>query len=210
MIHHPNISNRIYDIILKQISSRKLKPGTRLKEEQLTEELGVSRTPLRDAITRMVKDGYLEAEPRKGARVRKILPKDIAEIYDIRMALESLAVRLSLPKIDPEELVKLKNIFNGKDASALPGADARLHHLIVHNCGNKRLVDILANLEKLVSVFRLAGYDSPARSISAVADHLRIIEALLKNDPDLAEKEVRNHIENTKRQIIAEFENSQT
>lgn len=203
MIHHPNISDRICDIIRQQIVSRKLKPGARLKEEHLTGELGVSRTPLRAAINRLVKDGYLEAEPRKGARVRKFQTKDLVEIYDIRMALEGLAIRLSLPNIDPKKLAELKIQFNEKDSKVLPKADARLHYLIIQNCGNKRLIDMLNNLNKLVHVFRLAGYGSPTRSMSAVSDHLQIIAALLKKDPDLAEKKVREHIENTKRQIIA-------
>lgn len=209
MIYHPNISNRICDIILRQIGNQKLKPGARLKEELLTDELGVSRTPLRDAINRMVKEGYLEAEPRKGARVRKFQTKDIVEIYDIRMALEGLAIRLSLPNIDPKKLVVLKSQFSGKDVKVLPKADARLHYLIVQNCGNKRLIDMLNNLDKLIHVFRLAGYGSPTRSEMAVSDHLQIIAALLKKDPDLAEKKVREHIKNTKWQIIADFGNKQ-
>lgn len=206
MLSYPNISDRICDIIRRQIVSRKLKPGTRLKEELLTDELGVSRTPLREAINRLVKDGYLEAEPRKGARVRKFQKKDIVEIYDIRMALEGLAVRLSLSGLDSGELESLKKLFDKNDIKTLCKADAQLHKLIVQNCGNKRLINILNNLDNLVRIFRLAGYWSPSRSKMAVADHLRIIEALLKKDPDLAEKRMRVHIENTKRQILAGLE----
>lgn len=209
MLYHPNISDKIYDIIRRQIVSHKLKPGARLKEELLTNELGISRTPLREAINRLVKDGYLEAEPRKGASVKKFQARDIAEIYDIRAALEGLALRLSLPNIDPEELLSLKNVFDGKDIQALPRADARLHGLIIGKSGNKRLMDMLGNLGRLISIFRLAGYESPARSEMAVAEHLQIIEALLKKDPDLAEKKLRDHIENTKQQILAGFRNKE-
>lgn len=203
MLYHPNISDRICDIIRRQIVSQKLKPGARLKEEQLTDELGVSRTPLRDAINRLVKDGYLEAETRKGARVRKFQTRDIIEIYDIRMALEGLAVRLSLPRLNAGELESLKELFSEKDIKTLHKADIQLHKLIVQSCGNTRLMDILNNLDNLVRIFRLAGYASPSRSETAVADHLQIIDALLKKDPDLAERKMRKHIENTKRQILA-------
>lgn len=206
IIDHPNIGSRIYDVLYRQIIGRRLKPGMRLKEELLTRELGVSRTPLRDALARLVKDGYLEMEPRRGARVRKFSVKDVIEIYDIRKALESLALRLAIGHITPQELKRLKNQFSGQDARDLQKADRELHNLIILNCGNKRLIEMLNNLYKFICIFRREGYQSPRRSKNASSQHLQIIGALIKGNAALAEKLMGEHVENTKREIITELE----
>jgi len=205
MIEHPNIGRRVYNILYRQIVSGKLPQGTRLKEEHLTKQLGVSRTPLRDAIGRMVNDGYLYVEPRRGARVRKFGAQDIAEIYDIRKALETLAVRLSAGKITGQELNELKNTFSRRDVESLWQADRRLHDLIVRRCGNRRLIEMLENIYRLICIFRRKGYRSSERVRNAGRQHLRIIEALLKDDVGAAEKVMSEHIESTKQEIIHEL-----
>jgi DNA-binding GntR family transcriptional regulator len=211
MLNHPNISDRIYDILCEQIISQKLRFGTRIKEEEVAQELGVSRTPLRDAINRLVKDGYLEAEPRKGARVTRFQIKDVEEVYDLRMALEGLAARLSASELDAEELKHLMSHFSEKvkDTKALHKADTQLHDLIIRNCGNDRLIHMLDNLYKLIRIFRLTGYSSPERSGMATSDHVEIIKAFLKRDANLAEQKVREHIRKTKEQILSQFEQQQ-
>lgn len=206
MLDHPNIGSRVYQILYRQIVGRRLKPGARLKEEHLTKELGISRTPLRDAITRLVKDGYLDAEPRRGARVKKFSAKDVNEIYDIRKALERLAIRLAIGHIAPPALKQLNGQFRGQKARNIQKADRELHNLIIMNCGNKRLIEMLGNLYKLICIFRREGYQSPRRSENASDQHLRIIAALLKGNAVLAEKKMCEHIEDTKQEIIADLE----
>lgn len=206
MLDHPNIGSRVYHTLYRQIVDHRLKPGARLKEEHLTKELGISRTPLRDAITRLVKDGYLDVEPRRGARVKKFSAKDVNEIYDIRKALESMAIRLAIGHIAPQALKQLKGQFRGQDVRDIQKADRELHNLIIMNSGNKRLIEMLVNLYKLICIFRREGYQSPLRSKNASYQHLRIIDALLMGNAALAEKEMCEHIENTKQEIIAELE----
>ena len=119
-VNHSNICDKVYGILSEQIISQKLKPGERLPEEQIARKLGVSRTPVRDAISRLVNDGFAEMEPRKGASVKDYQINDVVEVYDLRVVLEGLAVRLAAENVDEQELKK-------EAAKCL-----RLHHFQFH------------------------------------------------------------------------------
>ena len=200
-----NISDQAYEVLSEQIIRQKIRPGERLIEEQLAEELGISRTPLRDAITRLAKDGLVDIERRKGASVKSFSIGDVVEVYDIRMAMEGLATRLATPKLACEDLEQLKALFAKKDTRTLIKADTRLHNLIISSCGNKRLVTMLDNLRNLIQVFRVTGYMSRKRSAQATSDHLKILKALKNRDEDAAEQSMRDHIAKTKRDIMKNF-----
>jgi DNA-binding GntR family transcriptional regulator len=205
MISYESISDKIYGAIYEQICNQTLPLGSRLKEEQVARDLGVSRTPLREALNRLIKDGLLEMEPRKGVRVKNFTVEDVVEVYDIRKVLEGLAAGLAVPKLDPQVLKDLQRAFESKDTSVLLRADTELHDLIVRHCGNARLIDMLDNLHNLIQVFRISGYGSPTRSEQATRDHLKIIQACLDRDAVQAEFLVREHIENTKKLILQNF-----
>ena len=206
MLNHQNISEKTYEILSHQIINQKLKPGERLVEEQLARNLGISRTPLREAINRLAKEGFVTLEPRKGASVKQFQVKDIIEVYDIRMALEGLAVQLAIAKLSKSELEKLKKQFSSKNIKVLLKADTELHSIIIRNCGNEKLKDILNNLHSLIHTFRVVGYGSKKRLAGATTDHISIIDALEKGQGELAEKLVKKHIAKTKLEIIQEFE----
>ncbi|MHB9071792.1 MAG: GntR family transcriptional regulator [Sedimentisphaerales bacterium] len=202
----PKISDQIYETLLKQIIDHKLKPGERLLEEQLGRDLGVSRTPLRDAINALAKDGFVRVEPRRGASVRDFQLKDLIEIYDIRIALEGLAARLAAGKINYDVLERLADEFKNNDVRKLLKADTTLHQIVIESCNNVKLQEMLTNLGNLVQVFRTAGYQSTTRSKSATVYHIKIVKALMNRNGGEAERLMREHIEKTKNEIINEFQ----
>ncbi|OHB44381.1 MAG: hypothetical protein A2178_03420 [Planctomycetes bacterium GWC2_49_10] len=202
----PKIGDQIYETLLKQILDHKLKPGERLVEEQLGRDLGVSRTPLRDAINALAKDGFVKIEPRRGASVREFQLKDLIELYDIRMALEGLAAKLAAGNIDHSVLERLGNEFKENDVRLLLKADTNLHKIIIESCGNVKLQETLINLGNLVQAFRTAGYKSTSRSKAATVFHIKIVKALMNGDGEVAEKLMREHIEKTKIEIVQEFQ----
>jgi DNA-binding GntR family transcriptional regulator len=202
----PKISDQIYETLLKQIIDQRLKPGERLLEEQLGRDLGVSRTPLRDAITALARDGFIRVEPRRGASVRDFQLKDLIEVYDIRMALEGLAAKLAAGNINHDVLEHLANEFKNNDVRKLLKADTRLHQIIIERCTNVKLQEMLTNLGNLVQAFRTAGYRSTSRSKSATVYHIKIVKALMDRDGSTAERLMREHIEKTKNEIIHEFQ----
>ena len=205
-LSHSSISDKAYEALSGLIINHKLKPGERLIEEQLAKEMGISRTPLRDAINRLAKDGFITLEPRKGASVREFKMEDVVEIYDIRMALEGLAARLSASQLDVDELSALKMKFASKEAKVLVKADTELHDLIIRKCGNKKLIHMLDNLYVHIQLFRVAGYCSKERSDLATLDHNAILDALMQGNGDLAEEIMRKHIQKTRDEIVQEFE----
>ncbi len=208
-LDHSNICDKVYDILSEQIINQKLKPGERLPEEQLAADLGVSRTPVRDAISRLVKDGFAETEPRKGAFVKDFQIEDVIEIYHLRVVLEGLAVTLAGANVDGPDLKKLKKRFASKNTKKLLKADTELHSYIIDRCGNSKLIEILNNLHSLVDVFRASGYTSSKRSAKATAGHIEIINALIKGNVAGAEKAMKKHIEKTKSEIVKKFKQAQ-
>ena len=208
-VQYPKISDKVYEILFSDIVNRKLKPGNRLVESCLAEELGVSRTPLRDAIARLAKEGFVEINPRKGACIKEFNIEDVVEVYDIRKALERLAISLAVPEIKDNDLKRLKDLFSRGDKKVLTQADAELHHLIINSSGNKKLINMLDNLYNFIEVFRVTGYYFKDRAEKATSDHIKILNALIKRDKTLAEKLIEEHIETTKQDIIDNFKQSQ-
>ncbi len=104
MIKHSNLSHRIYEILKDQIINEELAPGERLLDDKLASSFGVSRTPVREALTRLTSEGLVEITPRSGIYVKKLTRKDVEEIYKIRKVLEGLAAREATSIIDGKKL----------------------------------------------------------------------------------------------------------
>jgi DNA-binding GntR family transcriptional regulator len=205
MLKLQNIGDQVYGILLAMIINHDLEPGQRLKEEHLARQLGISRTPLRDAITRLAKDGFVELNPRKGAVVTPFEIDDVVEVYDIRKALEVLAMGLAIKNLKGKDLERIRNYLTRPTKKNLLKADTELHELIIKNCGNKRLQELLSNLYRLIEVFREAGYQSRQRSSKAQQDHLEMIKALMAKDVEKSQILMGRHIEQTKKEILDNF-----
>lgn len=205
MLKHQNISGKAYQVLLEMIVSRQLKPGERLVEEQLAKNLGVSRTPLREAMNRLAKDGLVLLQDRKGASVKEFEINDVRDVYDIRAVLEGLAADLAASTIDLKKLEKLECLFKSPEAKDLVRADAQLHDLIISSCGNERLIRALNDLKNFIEIFRVSGYTFSGRSAIATSDHLNIIEALKSRDGQQAERLMRKHITKSKEGILDSF-----
>jgi len=138
-----------------------LRPGTRLKDGELAEGLGVSDTPLREGIRQLEKDGLVETIPYRGSFVRKMSPKEVCEIYDVRMVLEPLAVRLAVEMSTPEQLKRIQTkveeyerAFQKDDISLGLEADFAFHDLIAQASGNRTLLEILRALATRIHTLR--------------------------------------------------------
>ncbi len=196
-----NIDSRVYDILTDQIVSGVLAPGTRITEEQLASELGVSRTPVREAMRRLAQDELVELLPRRGIRVKKLSRQDVAEIYEIRCVLESLAASRAATRMTERDLrsldtqaAKAKLDLAKGDAAAALVFDANLHSLIIERGGNRRLEKTLATLINLVSFFRTEVGRTLERAAQACNEHEEILAALKRKDPAAAGEVMKAHI----------------
>ena len=204
-----SLKDRVYQNIKFQIIIGVLKPGTRLPEEELSKAMNISRAPIREAFNRLEKEGFVTVIPRKGAAVSKVTAQAIEDLFEIREALESLAVKKSKGKISVEELEEVGNGFkkfinkstNTENCIQYLSMDKKFHDLLSQNCGNKKLIDLLSNLQEQIHWLRNISLKRITFS-GSVGEHLAIIEALQKNDEKLILKTLLQHLKRAKRSSL--------
>ena len=207
-----SLKDRVYQNIKFQIIRGVLKPGTRLPEEELSKAMNISRAPIREAFNRLEKEGFVSIIPRKGAAVSKVTAQAIEDIFEIRKSLESLAVKKSIGKISIKELEKVGDGFkkfinkptNAENCIQYLALDKKFHDLLSQNCGNKKLIDLLANLQEQIHWLRNISLKRITFA-GSVGEHLAIIEALQKNDEKLILKTLLQHLERAKRSSLKEI-----
>ena len=203
------VFENLRDAIITQV----LKPGERLMEIQLADEMGVSRTPVREAIRKLELEGLVVMVPRKGAYVAGVSMKDIHEVYEVRSALEMLAVTLAAERITDEELNALEQQVlreseeeakkDGSDLDNIIYIDSSFHDIIYQAARNQRLVQFVNILQEQLQRFRAASLARPGRSKTALEEHKQIVEALSERNGELASKLAQEHIENAENAMIA-------
>jgi len=200
-----SLKDRVYQNIKFQIIIGVLKPGTRLPEEELSKAMSISRAPIREAFNRLEKEGFVTVIPRKGAAVSKVTAQAIEDLFEIRETLESLAVKKSKGKISIEELEEVGNGFkkstNTENCIQYLSLDKKFHDLLSQNCGNKKLIDLLANLQEQIHWLRNISLKRITFA-GSVGEHLAIIEALQKKDEKLILKALLQHLERAKRSSL--------
>ncbi|GAB4265317.1 GntR family transcriptional regulator [Thermincola ferriacetica] len=193
----------VFEALREAIINGTLEPGERLMEIQLAEEMGVSRTPVREAIRKLELEGFVVMVPRKGACVAGLSMKDIADVFEIRTALESLAAGLAAERITEEELenlerllVKIGECVQANDLDKLIEVDTEFHDVLFKATRNERLVQIISNLREQIQRFRTTSLASPGRMKYALEEHKKIVEAVSERNVELAQKLAAEHIEN--------------
>ena len=207
-----SLKDKVYQNIKFQIIRGFLKPGTRLLEEELSKAMNISRAPIREAFNRLEKDGFVTVIPRKGAAVSNITTQMIEDIFEIREALELLAVKNSIGKISVEKLEKVGNDFkkfinkstNTENRIRYLALDKKFHDLLSQNCGNKKLIELLANLQEQIHWLRNISLKRITFA-GSVKEHLAIIEALKKNDEKLIIKALLQHLERARESSLMEI-----
>jgi len=207
-----SLKDRVYQNVKFQIMRGNLKPGTRLLEEELSKAMNISRAPIREAFNRLEKEGFVTIIPRKGAAVSNITAQMIEDIFEIRETLESLAVKKSIGKISIKELEKVGESFknfiskhsNAENCIQYLALDKIFHDLLSQNCGNKKLIELLADLQEQIHWLR----NISLKRISfagSVKEHLAIIEALKGNDEKLIIKTLLQHLERAKKSSLEQI-----
>ena len=202
----------VFQTLRQAILRGELKPGERLMEIHLAQKLGVSRTPVREAIHKLELEGLVLMIPRKGAVVAEITLRDLEEVLEVRMALEELAVRSACRRINEEQLKELKALadgfkqtLSGADVSAYVEADVALHDAIYAATGNSRLVQMLSNLREQMYRYRME-YLKDRKSHSRLAvEHEEILAALENRDEAAAVRLMRYHVEQQKEHIAQQL-----
>lgn len=199
----------VLEAIREAIINGNLKPRERLMEIQLAEELGVSRTPIREALRKLELEGFIVMVPRKGAYVADISIKDIADVFEIRTALEGLAAALAAERITEEELENMERCLVEKgeaiamaDIDKLVETDTKFHEAIYRASRNERLWTILNNLREQFQRLRTTSLSVPGRMQQSLKEHREIVEAIQSRDVQQARQMAQDHIENAENIIM--------
>ena len=187
-----------------------LKPGERLMEIQLAEELGVSRTPVREAIRKLEMEGYVIMMPRRGTYIADLSIRDINEVFEIRTSLESLASALAADRITEDELEKLQRLLvqigthiKSGDMESIVRTDTEFHDLLYQASRNTRLVGIISNLREQLTRFRTTSMSYPGRLKATLEEHRNIVEAIAQGDEKAARKAAEHHMEKSEQTLLA-------
>ena len=197
----------VFNTLRQAILKGELKPGERLMEIQLATKLGVSRTPVREAIRKLELEGLVLMIPRKGAEVAEITRQDMEDVLEVRTALEELAVKDACDHITDAQLKKASNEFKkalleGKDLVTCADADMHFHDVILSATNNRRLIQMLNNLSEQMYRYRMEYLKDERTHKTLIEEHDAIRRALKKHDKVKAGAAIRVHIDNQKRSIL--------
>lgn len=219
-----SLRQQAYQHIQRKILSGELPPGERLSEQNLADEIGISRTPVRSAVRELESEGLLEQVPRYGTIVKKLDRRELAELYDMRVALESFAAECVAEKITPRDIQMLRQlceemhkVLEGHEAdpeihdpqtiSRFVEADMNFHLVILRATGNRRLMKSVAGSRMLSQWGGFARKQHDVATLTAVWNHhVTLVNALQAKDPERARCEMADHIRFSKRLALELFD----
>lgn len=204
----------VFNTLRQAILRGELKPGERLMEIALANRLGVSRTPVREAIRMLELEGLVNMIPRKGAQVAQITEQDLNDVLEVRLGLEELAVRFACERITDEEIKELglavkefEKKMKEDDLSAQAEADVKFHEIIYGATHNRRLVQIINNIREQMYRYRIEYLKDVESRKTLVKEHYEICDALNHQDAESAVEKMCIHIKNQQEAIRRSLEN---
>lgn len=199
----------VFQTLRQAILRGELEPGERLMEIHLAERLGVSRTPIREAIRKLELEGLVVMIPRRGAVVASITETDLKDVLEVRRALEILAAEVACERITQEQLKELERtaeefyrLKNTEDVTKLAEADVNFHDIIYEATGNARLISLLNNLREQMYRYRLEYLKDKRSHEQLNQEHRRIYEGIRTGDKKMVAEAVCQHINNQEQAIL--------
>lgn len=209
IINKSSLVDDICEYLRNDIFNLKIKPGTQINELELIKKLGVSRSPIREAIRIMEGEGLLERVSRKGVFIKKITLKETEEIFSIRGVLESLAAKQAIGSLDEKKISILRNLFEKMDLAQKENSvnsyvklNFDFHRTFIKLANNNNLERLLANLGRQSMWFLLANISIKTAFESSQKEHLEILKAFEKRDEEFVARAVERHIANGKNRVV--------
>lgn len=205
------LADQVYRAVRARILDEKVRPGEFIREKDLNEAMGVSRTPVREALGRLASEGFLERIPHRGFRVPDEPVTDLLELYPVVASLELLAGRLAIPKLDAQDITRLKSINHRlaeaekrRDVGALIDLNNQFHHLFCERSGNRRLCALLDDLRMQLNRLELWYYSDGGHTQRSISEHDEIIRAIEQSDADIALSVLENNMALTYKSLLEE------
>ncbi len=208
-----SLREEVYESLKKSILHGKIKAGQRLIEEQFAHQIGISRTPVREAFHKLERDELVTRLPKGGFAVRKFTKEDVEEIFGIRSALESYAAYLATLHITPDKISTLeKKVDESEDAlksgdtDKVVQAHTEFHNLLYKTCKSKKLAEMINNFSDYFYRYRSALLQTKGGFHYSLEDHRQMLAAMKKKNPALVERLVRKHLARGKEIIMKEID----
>jgi DNA-binding GntR family transcriptional regulator len=204
------LERRVYERLRDEIVSGELRPGAQLVEARIADELGVSKTPVREALIRLQRDGLVAIEPYRGARVTQPSPEDVREILELRLLLECRVAR-DLAERRPPEVLRSLQLSVDKCLGALAIGDrptcldglTEFSDIQAEACGNSRMAKLLVDLRSVLLLIGTTSLRAPGRERRSLDEHEAILAAIKAGDPDAAATATAAHIRSIERDSLA-------
>jgi DNA-binding GntR family transcriptional regulator len=200
------VREEVFNRLRQAILTGELQPGTRLVERELASQLGVSRTPVREAFRKLELEGLVAQNGRRTLVVTHFSHRDVQEIFQIRAALEGLAAEMASRNAQPRHLVRFAHLLEemrravaSRDMRALGRLNDRFNEVLYDAAGSQRLSQLLGTLRESVSRFTRMSYDVPGRGVEAMAEHEAIVAAIRARDPEAARRAAVEHVRRSER-----------
>lgn len=202
----------VFNTLRRAILTGELKPGERLMEIHLANRLGVSRTPIREAIRKLELEGLVTMIPRRGAEVAQITEKSLQDVLEVRRALDALCAELACDRITNEGKAALERACDQFEKATKTGdvvtiaeADVALHDIIVQATGNQRLIQLINNLSEQMYRYRFEYIKDETGHENLVNEHRMIYESIMKGDKESAATAAKLHIDNQEKSITRQI-----
>ncbi len=200
-----SLTSTIFEKIREDILIGKYVTGEKIVEAKLAEEFGVSRTPVREALKQLELDGLVDNIPNRGVIVKGISKQDIDDIFTIRVAIEGIAVKWAIERMDESDFEKLKEIFElmefytfKKDLDKFGELNTKFHEVIYNATKSRYLEHVLKDFQFFMKTTRYKSLRSPGRMESALDEHREVLNAFKEKDIDRAVKAILTHVNNSR------------
>ena len=210
---HQSLADAVAQSIREAIVMGKVRPGQKIVEYEVAKKMMISRSPVREALRMLEKDGLVTINPRRGTEVKDISIDDVKEIYAIRANLESLATKLAIPNLNDDDLKNMRNLIAEMAAKAKVNdvlstfeLNEKFHDIIIKASNNRRLCELIRSLRTQIRRFRMASLSRERDLSVAYKKHLRILDACMKKDPHLAEGLTQNQITEAGEKLVMDLE----
>lgn len=208
IIENKILAQHVYERIRQMIADGVLEPGGRINRKELEETLGVSQTPINDALSRLAGERFIEQESRRGYYVKRISAEEMIHLFEYRAATEGMAARLCAESAPPEEREKLREYFSGfalpiqeDDRAEYRHQDAAFHRHILELSGNPMLAEMNEAHGYMIKSYQKGLLRDPNDTLQ---EHLDIIDAIAAGDPEAAQETMSRHLLRTRDSLIAE------
>jgi DNA-binding GntR family transcriptional regulator len=205
-----DLKNTAYQILREKLINCEYLPGSLINEAQISEELGFSRTPIRESIGRLEQDGFIQVLPKKGIFVKDISLTDVTQIFQARIEIEPVALRLAGPYLPMDEVMRFHEAFSGEEHDVKVGfrLDTAMHLFIIGYCGNRYIIDMMRKIFDENTRVVLATGQNETKIHDARKEHLGVLNCLIKKDWEAAAKAMGTHIESCRRAALDYFYSS--